>query len=186
MFIQTEKTPNPETLKFIPGEDVLGEISSVYYKDIDSAKDSPLAQNLFNISGVTNVYLASDFLTVTLKGRKWENTKTEVLTTIVNHYVSGLPIIKEVKGLNNQKVDNLDDDVSIKINNIIEEKVRPAVARDGGDIIFNKFEDGVVYISMRGSCDGCPASQMTLKNGVENLLKHYVPEVNSVVPLQNE
>jgi len=185
MFIQTEETPNPETLKFIPGEDVLGEISSVYYKDLDSAKASPLALNLFNINGVTSVYLASDFLTVTLKDRKWENTKTEVLSTIVNHYVSGLPIIKEVKDIDNQKVNTLDD-VSLKINNIIEEKVRPAVARDGGDIIFNKFEDGIVYISMRGSCDGCPASQMTLKNGVENLLKHYVPEVDSVVPLQNE
>ena len=177
MFIQTEETPNPETLKFIPGESVLGEIPSVYYKDLNTAKVSPIATALFGIDGVCGVYLASDFITVTLKDKSWENTKTEVLSCISNHYVSGLPFIND---------EDVNRSEAIKINQIIEEKVRPAVARDGGDIIFNKFEDGVVYISMRGSCDGCPASTMTLKNGVENLLKHYVPEVESVVPLQNE
>ncbi len=186
MFIQTEETPNPETLKFIPGESVLGDIPSVYYKDLDTAKASPIATALFGIDGVCGVYLASDFITVTLKDKSWENTKTEVLSCISNHYISGLPFITNENANHTEEIKELNDDTSIKINAIIEEKVRPAVARDGGDIIFNKFEDGVVYISMRGSCDGCPASTMTLKNGVENLLKHYVPEVESVVPLQNE
>ena len=187
MFIQTEETPNPETLKFIPGEEVLGELPSVYFKDSDTAKSSPIALSLFSIEGVCGVYLASDFITVTLKDKDWENTKTEVLSCISNHYVSGLPFLNnENSHTNPEDIKELNDETSIKINEIIEEKVRPAVARDGGDIIFNKFEDGIVYISMRGSCDGCPASTMTLKNGVENLLKHYIPEVQSVVPLQNE
>ncbi|MEC9392673.1 MAG: NifU family protein [Pseudomonadota bacterium] len=184
MFIQTEETPNPETLKFIPGEEVLGAESSKYFKDAEAAQASPLAVSLFSIDGVESVYLASDFLTVTLKGHKWDNKKTEILSKIVNHYLSDQPIIED-----GAKIDNnpeLNDEISIKINDIIEEKVRPAVARDGGDIIFNKFQDGIVYITMQGSCDGCPASEMTLKNGVENLLKHFVPEVDSVVPLQNE
>ena len=158
MFIQTEETPNPETLKFIPGESVLGEIPSVYYKDLNTAKVSPIATALFGIDGVCGVYLASDFITVTLKDKSWENTKTEVLSCISNHYVSGLPFINDEDINRFEEIKELSDDTSIKINQIIEEKVRPAVARDGGDIIFNKFEDGVVYISMRGSCDGCPAT----------------------------
>ena len=187
MFIQTEETPNPETLKFIPGEEVLGELPSVYFKDAETAKSSPIADALFSIEGVCGVYLASDFITVTLKGIDWENTKTEVLSCISNHYVSGLPFLKQENSYTiDSNIKELNDETSVKINEIIEDKVRPAVARDGGDIIFNKFEDGIVYISMRGSCDGCPASTMTLKNGVENLLKHYVPEVQSVVPLPNE
>ena len=187
MFIQTEKTPNPETLKFIPGEEVLGDMPSVYFKNTETAKISPIASALFLIDGVCGVYLASDFITVTLKDENWENVKIEILSCISNHYLSGLPFIKnEGLSVNPDDSKELNDETSIKINEIIEDKVRPAVARDGGDIIFNKFEDGIVYITMRGSCDGCPASTMTLKNGVENLLKHYIPEVESVVPLQND
>ena len=187
MFIQTEETPNPETLKFIPGEEVLGDMPSVYFKDSETAKISPFASALFLIDGVCGVYLASDFITVTLKDAKWENVKIEILSCISNHYLSELPFIKkEDLSVNHDGVKELNDETSIKINEIIEDKVRPAVARDGGDIIFNKFQNGIVYITMRGSCDGCPASTMTLKNGVENLLKHYIPEVESVVPLQND
>ena len=184
MFIQTEKTPNPETLKFIPGEEVMGEMPTMYFKDKGDLHRSPLAQQLFNLDNVVGVYLGSDFLTVTLKDAKWENSKTEILANIMNFFVSGEPIFIDdgFEDSNNSSEDNKDE-ISLKINDIIETKVRPAVAQDGGDIIFESYKDGIVYLNMRGSCDGCPSSEITLKNGIENLLKHYVPEVKGVVPI---
>ena len=186
MFIQTESTPNPATLKFLPGHTVL-QNGTADFPSRENLHKSPLAKRIFNVEGVSGVFFGSDFITVTLKDANWENVKIEILSCISNHYLSELPFIKkEGLSLNPDDIKELNDETSIKINEIIEDKVRPAVARDGGDIIFNKFENGIVYITMRGSCDGCPASTMTLKNGVENLLKHYIPEVESVVPLQND
>ena len=170
MFIQTEETPNPATMKFIPGKDVTGESGKTFYfKNSDEASTSPLALSLFDIEGVVGVFFGYDFLTITIEGVEWQNIKPSILSIIMNHYVSESPIfIKEF------------DQSNEKIKDIISTHIRPAVAQDGGDIVFENFKDGIVYVSMKGSCDGCPSSTMTLKNGVENLLKHYIPEVQGV------
>ena len=179
MFIQTEETPNPSTMKFIPGKDVMGNSNkTVYFKDSNEAQSSPLALSLFDIEGVSGVFFGSDFLTITLGGKEWKNIKPSILSVIMNHFISGDEILLEEKDKPTQSV-NLDD-ISKKIKDIIETHVRPAVAQDGGDIVFESYKDGIVYVSMKGSCDGCPSSAMTLKNGVENLLKHYIPEVQGV------
>ena len=179
MFIQTEETPNPSTMKFIPGKDVMGNSNkTIYFKDSNEAQSSPLALSLFDIEGVSGVFFGSDFLTITLGGKEWKNIKPSILSVIMNHFISGDEILLEEKDKPTQSV-NLDD-ISKKIKDIIETHVRPAVAQDGGDIVFESYKDGIVYVSMKGSCDGCPSSAMTLKNGVENLLKHYIPEVQGV------
>ena len=179
MFIQTEETPNPSTMKFIPGKDVMGNSNkTVYFKDSNEALSSPLALSLFDIEGVSGVFFGSDFLTITVGGKEWKNIKPSILSVIMNHFISGDEILLEEKDKPTQSV-NLDD-ISEKIKDIIETHVRPAVAQDGGDIVFESYKDGIVYVSMKGSCDGCPSSAMTLKNGVENLLKHYIPEVQGV------
>tara|TARA_B100000795_G_C22706942_1_gene401940 strand:+ start:201 stop:746 length:546 start_codon:yes stop_codon:yes gene_type:complete len=179
MFIQTEETPNPSTMKFIPGKDVMGSNNkTIYFKDSSEAQSSPLALSLFDIEGVSGVFFGSDFLTITVEGKEWKNIKPSILGVIMNHFISGDEILLEEKDKPTQSV-NLDD-ISEKIKDIIETHVRPAVAQDGGDIVFESYKDGIVYVSMKGSCDGCPSSAMTLKNGVENLLKHYIPEVQGV------
>jgi Fe-S cluster biogenesis protein NfuA len=179
MFIQTEETPNPSTMKFIPGEDVMGNSNkTIYFKDSNEAQSSPLALSLFDIEGVVGVFFGYDFLTITVGGKEWKNIKPSILSVIMNHFISGDKILLEEKVKPTESV-NLDD-ISEKIKDIIETHVRPAVAQDGGDIVFESYKDGIVYVSMKGSCDGCPSSAMTLKNGVENLLKHYIPEVQGV------
>lgn len=179
MFIQTETTPNPATLKFIPGEPVMGNGTCNFTRKEEAAK-SPLAEILFQIKGVEAIYFGGDFISVTKsETSQWDSLKTELLTTIMEHYVSGRPIMLDSGAV---KVDTANDDSEIvtQIKEIIETRVRPAVAQDGGDIIFHSFEGGVLKLEMHGACSGCPSSTVTLKNGIENMLKHYVPEVESV------
>jgi Fe-S cluster biogenesis protein NfuA len=179
MFIQTETTPNPSTLKFIPGENVLGSGTANFNNKEDAAK-SPLAQALFMINNVDAVFLGSDFISVTKKeNTNWDSLKTEVLTTIMEHFVAGKPIMLEV-GAKVESHSEADSEVVKQIKELIETRVRPSVAQDGGDIIFHGFENGVVKLEMHGACSGCPSSSVTLKNGIENMLKHYIPEVESV------
>jgi Fe-S cluster biogenesis protein NfuA len=178
MFIQTEATPNPRTMKFIPGEKVM-EQGSASFADFKAAEKSPLASALFKIENVEGVFYGSDFITVTKsESAEWAHLKPYVLTTIMEHYVASRPLFNEEKA--ESKITNIDDSIVKQIVELIDTRVRPAVAEDGGDIIFDRFEDGVVYLQLHGSCSGCPSSTATLKDGVENMLKHYVPEVQSV------
>lgn len=182
MFIQTETTPNPSTLKFIPGEPVLGN-STANFNNKKEASSSPLALALFDIDNIAGVFLGSDFISVTKSDNcNWDLLKTEILTVIMEHYVAGRPVINEAKrGAKKQDAVNEDEDEIVKqIRELIDTRVRPSVAQDGGDIIFHGFENGVVKLEMHGACSGCPSSAITLKNGIENMLKHYVPEVESV------
>jgi len=178
MFIQTEETPNPNSLKFLPGVDVSPD-GPMSCNNQDEAAQSPLASNLFALEYVNSVFLGTDFVTVTKKADiAWEIIKPELLITIMEHFVSGRPTIKsdQVSDL----IPEDEDEVSRQIREVINARVRPAVAMDGGDIIFKKFENGIVFLELRGACSGCPSSAYTLKEGVENTLKHYVPEVVSV------
>ncbi len=182
MFIQTQETPNPETLKFIPsGETVLGNETAEFKNQKSAATKSPLALQLLEILGVESVFFGSDFITIT-KGAKssWQEIKSEILATIMDFYVSGKPIMFEQKTSENSPENSQDSEIVKQIKELIEIKVRPAVAMDGGDIIFDSFEDGIVKLQLKGSCSGCPSSTITLKNGIENMLKHYIPEVLSV------
>lgn len=188
MFIQTESTPNPRTLKFLPGRDVLGG-GSREFAESDAAGGSPLAQALFAIDGVERVYLGGDFLTITKADViEWPHLKPHVLAAIMDHYISGRPVLLDASG----PADASDEaDIAYEgeaagivkeIKAIIEARVRPAVARDGGDITFHSWnhEAGIVRLNMRGACAGCPSSALTLKQGIENMLRHYVPEVLGV------
>ena len=178
MFIQTEATPNPLTLKFLPGVDVMNAGTAFFTKSEDAGA-SPLAQELFHISGVTAVFLGADFITVTKsEGAGWDTLKPLLLTTIMDHFVAGKPVM--IAGKTENAVSENDSDVVKQIKELIETRVRPAVAQDGGDIIFRSFHDGIVELELHGACSGCPSSTATLKNGIENMLKHYVPEVISV------
>jgi Fe-S cluster biogenesis protein NfuA len=178
MFIQTETTPNPLTLKFIPGVTVM-ESGTAFYTDAAAAKESPLAVALFEINGVRAVFLGGDFVTVTrAESTSWDVLKPSLLTTIMEHFVAGRKVTGAVQA---EAVASPDDDEIVKqIKELIETRVRPAVAQDGGDIIYKSFEDGIVKLELHGSCSGCPSSTMTLKNGIENMLRHYVPEVIGV------
>lgn len=180
MFIQTQVTPNPSTLKFIPGKAVLGD-GTAQFNNKNEAGKSPLAQVLFDIKNVEAVFLGSDFISITKsENANWATLKTEILTTIMEHFVSGAPVML-AEGTA-QAAENQEEDSEIvkQIKELIETRVRPAVAQDGGDIIFRSFKDGVVKLEMHGACSGCPSSTVTLKNGIENMLKHYVPEIESV------
>lgn len=179
MFIQTEQTPNPATLKFLPGQDVMAEGVAEFTDAGEADRFSPLASRLFRVGGVTGVYLGRDFISVTkVGGTEWQVLKPAVLGAIMEHYLSGDPVAFEGAKLGEAAGD---DDPTVKqIKELIEARVRPAVAQDGGDIVFHGFERGVVYLQLRGACSGCPSSIMTLKNGIENLLKYYVPEVVEV------
>jgi Fe-S cluster biogenesis protein NfuA len=178
MFIQTEATPNPATLKFLPGQDVMGE-GTADFGSADQAGRSPLALRLFAIDGVVNVFLGSDFVTVTKSDTQdWPVMKPLILSSIMEHFTAGDAVItgpaEAVEGAADE------DDLSKQIRELIDTRVRPAVAQDGGDIVFRRFEDGIVYLNMQGSCSGCPSSTATLQHGIENMLKYYVPEVTGV------
>ena len=181
MFIQTEATPNPATLKFLPGRDVLDE-GTADFRTKSEATGSPLALRLFEIDGVDGVFFGSDFISVTKGDIEWQHLKPMVLGAIMEHYLSGAPIT-ESEDTNDNAHGNYDpDDESTvaTIKELLETRVRPAVAQDGGDITFSGFKDGIVYLQMRGACSGCPSSTATLRNGIENLLKHFCPDVQAV------
>jgi Fe-S cluster biogenesis protein NfuA len=180
MFIQTEDTPNPETLKFMPGENVLVK-GTEDFSNIEASKISPLASRLFEVEGVSRVFLGSDFISVTKNiDVDWNNLKPSILTGIMEHYASGFPVLDDSQ--TNQLEENaVEDTETIKqIKDLLETRVRPAVAMDGGDITFCSFQDGVVTLQMKGACAGCPSSTATLKMGIENMLRHYIPEVTEV------
>jgi Fe-S cluster biogenesis protein NfuA len=177
MFIETERTPNPATLKFLPGREVMGD-TTAHYPNLAAAAGSPLAQRLFGIDGVAAVFLGSDFITVTTDGADWQDLKPAVLGAIMEHLTAGLPVVEAQAAPDEDSGE--DDEVVRQIKDLLDTRVRPAVAQDGGDIVYRGFEDGVVYLHMQGSCSGCPSSTATLKHGIENLLKHFVPEVAEV------
>ena len=182
MFIQTEQTPNPATLKFLPGCAVM-ESGTANFTDPRSASRSPLAERLFALPEVTGVFLAADFITITKNGDSdWPQLKPAVLAAIMEHFTAGRPVILAEAGedANAAEGGEEDDEIVMQIKELLETRVRPAVAMDGGDIIFQDFEDGVVYLHMQGSCSGCPSSTATLKAGIENMLRHYIPEVREV------
>ena len=182
MFIQTEQTPNPATLKFLPGCAVM-ESGTANFTDPRSASRSPLAERLFALPEVTGVFLAADFITITKNGDSdWPQLKPAVLAAIMEHFTAGRPVILAEAGedANAAEGGEEDDEIVTQIKELLETRVRPAVATDGGDIIFQDFEDGVVYLHMQGSCSGCPSSTATLKAGIENMLRHYIPEVREV------
>ncbi len=187
MFIQTEATPNPATLKFLPGRVVLDN-GTMEFTSRDSAARSPLAVKLFDIPGVTGVFYGSDFVTVTKDDGDWQHLKPAILGTIMEHYMSGGPILADGAqpdaGPHAEEFFNEADAETVGIiKDILETRVRPAVASDGGDITFRGFKDGIVFLDMKGSCSGCPSSTATLKHGIQNLLKHYVPDVVEVRPM---
>ena len=186
MFIQTEPTPNPATLKFIPGKTVLGD-GTVDFRDKSEATTSPLAQRLFGVDGVTGVFLGSDFISVT-KGEadEWQHIKPAILGAIMEHFMSGAPVIADGETAGEEATEDYDakDEDTVKtIKELLDTRVRPAVANDGGDIMFRGFKDGVVFLHMRGACSGCPSSTATLRHGIENLLKHFCPDVQEVRPV---
>ena len=184
MFIQTESTPNPATLKFLPGETVM-EQGTADFPDLDSANSSPLAERLFALNGVTGVFLGNDFVTVTKQDSiDWEHIKPSILGAIMDHFQSGAPVIvgERTESVHAEHSGE-DKEIVGQIKELLDSRVRPAVAQDGGDITFHGFESGVVYLQMQGACAGCPSSTMTLKMGIENLLRHYIPEVTEVRPV---
>ncbi|WP_114395477.1 NifU family protein [Oleisolibacter albus] len=179
MFIQTEETPNPATLKFLPGRDVLGR-GTADFPEAAMAARSPLAQRLFEVEGVTRVFLGSDFVTVTKDGgHDWYLLKPSILGVIMEHFTAGRPVLLEEHTDDNAIAED-DDEVVAQIKELLDTRVRPAVAQDGGDITFHGFDQGIVYLTMKGACAGCPSSTATLKAGIENMLRHYIPEVVEV------
>ncbi len=185
MFIQTESTPNPATLKFLPGQDVMPR-GTADFTDAAGADASPLAVRLFAVDGVRGVFLGADFVTVTkAEGLDWAHLKPEVLGAIMEHYQSGAPVIADGADAGEDHVAHDGEDAAIvgQIKELLDTRVRPAVAQDGGDITFHGFDRGVVYLHMKGACAGCPSSTLTLKMGIENLLRHYIPEVVEVRPV---
>ncbi len=181
MFIQTETTPNPASLKFLPGRMVLG-AGTAEFRNVDEAEGSPLAERLFGVPGVGGVFFGSDFITVTKADGEWQHLKPAVLGAIMEHFLSGMPVLRDVAPADTGDEFYSEDDAEIveTIKELIETRVRPAVAQDGGDITFQGFRDGVVFLNMRGSCAGCPSSTATLKHGIENLLRHFIPEVREI------
>lgn len=181
MFIETEGTPNPATLKFLPGRDVMG-LATADFATADAAMRSPLAGALFALPGVARVFLGGDFVTVTkTDATSWQELKPLVLGAIMEHFVAGRPVIEGADAAGADE-DVLPEDVEIvaQIKELLDTRVRPAVAGDGGDIVFRGYRDGIVKLHMQGSCSGCPSSSATLKHGIENMLRHYVPEVTRV------
>jgi Fe-S cluster biogenesis protein NfuA len=186
MFIQTEATPNPATLKFLPGRDVLvGEPRD--FRDAATATASPLAAALFEVSGVNGVFLGSDFISVTKSDAEWSHLKPQILGVIMEHFLAGKPILGDEPAGDSpgdaEFFDESDSETVEVIKELIATRVRPAVAMDGGDITFRGFRDGTVFLHMRGACSGCPSSTATLRHGIENLLRHFIPEVQEVRPV---
>jgi Fe-S cluster biogenesis protein NfuA len=183
MFIQTEETPNPVTLKFLPGQEVLPS-GTADFPTAEAAEDkSPLASALFRVDGIAGVFFGSDFITVTKSGdAEWQTLKPQILGIIMEHFAAGRPVMTEAVDNLSQASDD-DDPVVSQIKELLDTRVRPAVAMDGGDIQFHGFDRGVVYLAMQGACAGCPSATMTLKAGIENMLRHYIPEVMEVRPV---
>ncbi len=180
MFIETEGTPNPATLKFLPGRTVLGDATADFAAP-EGAGRSPLALALFELPGVARVFLGADFITVTKAGAiEWQALKPQVLGVIMEHFVAGRPVIEGDADAIDEDVAEEDAEIVAQIKELLDTRVRPAVAGDGGDIIFRGYRDGVVRLHMQGACSGCPSSTATLKHGIENMLRHYVPEVVAV------
>ncbi|GGC52026.1 NifU family protein [Chelatococcus reniformis] len=184
MFIQTEATPNPATLKFLPGRVVMAQ-GTLDLRDGEQAQKSPLAERLFAVDGVAAVFFGHDFVTVTKSGGEWQHLKPAILGAIMEHYQSGAPIVvdehRDAAGEDGDEFfDEKDAGLVETIKDLLETRVRPAVAGDGGDITFAGYRDGVVYLSMKGSCAGCPSSTATLKHGIENLFRHFLPDVREV------
>ncbi|MGO8953267.1 MAG: NifU family protein [Rhodomicrobium sp.] len=183
MFIQTETTPNPATLKFLPGRTVLHAGTRDFRDALEAAAISPLAARLFEVDGVTGVFLGSDFVSVTKDGSEWQQLKPAVLGAIMEHFLSGEPVMlggHSAADTSGEDFDPSDAEVVAAIKELIETRVRPAVANDGGDIIFRGYRAGTVYLKMQGACSGCPSSTATLRHGIENLLKHFIPEVEAI------
>lgn len=182
MFIQIEETPNPATLKFLPGRTIL-EGQTVDFPSVESTRICPLAQQVFAVEGVKGVFIGEDFVSITkIESAEWIILKPSVLQALVNYFVLNEKVVLErVKSSDTDKQsDATDQDVVQEIKELLETKVRPAVAMDGGDIQFERFENGVVYLKMQGACSGCPSSSATLKGGIENMLRYYIPEVTEV------
>ena len=185
MFIQTEATPNPATLKFLPGRVVLSD-STFEAKDTEAAAHSPLAQRLFDVPGVAGVYFGHDFISVTKAedGNEWPQVKPAVLGAIMEHFQSGAPVLGEGAAAANapaeEDYDEADHDTVVTIKDLLDTRVRPAVAGDGGDITFRGYREGVVFLEMKGACSGCPSSTATLRQGVQNLFKHFLPHIREV------
>ena len=183
MFIQTENTPNPNTVKFLPGKEVMPE-GVAEFTTLEEAACSMLAQKLMGLDGVTRVFYGADFISVTKdEAQDWEKLKTLIMAAVMDHEMTGMPLFREGMEPNNKNAhndDGEDDELTVQIKELLDTRVRPMVAMDGGDIVFDKFEQGIVYLKMRGACAGCPSSTMTLKGGIENMLRHYVPEVLEV------
>jgi Fe-S cluster biogenesis protein NfuA len=186
MFIQTEATPNPATLKFLPGRAVL-ETGTLDLRSRDEATQSPLAERLFAVDGVRGVFFGSDFIAVTKDdGAEWQHLKPMILGGIMEHFMSGAPLLNGASIESDEAdefFDAADADTVATIKELIETRVRPAVASDGGDITFKGFKDGVVYLNMKGACSGCPSSTATLRHGIQNLLRHFLPDVTEVRPM---
>ena len=185
MFIQTEQTPNPQTLKFLPGKVVMDD-GTAFFQNIDEGSNSPFAKRLFKIDGVEGVFFGSDFITITKnQAEDWQVMKPLILGSIMDHYNSNEQTIiaEQIKHNKSLQTDEGDSDVVKQIKELLDTRVRPAVAMDGGDIVYDSFKDGIVYLHMQGACSGCPSSTATLKMGIENMLKHYVPEVQEVRPI---
>ncbi len=179
MFIQTQETPNPLTLKFLPGIKI--DLSGTHtFKKNEDASGSPLAQLLFDIEGIESIFFTEDFISITKnQDSDWEIVKPILLTTMIDYFVVGAPILI-ASSQHNSDSTGVESEVISQIRDILENKVQPAVAQDGGSIVFRSFTDGIVYVELQGACSGCPSSTITLKSGIENMLKHYVPEVISV------
>lgn len=184
MFIQTEATPNPASLKFLPGRAVLENGGTAEFRTLTDAERSPLASRLFAVNGVSGVFLGDDFITVTKKDGEWQHLKPAVLGAIMDHFLSGAPSVEMAADADEGEEFFNEGDAEIveTIKELLETRVRPAVAQDGGDITFKGFRDGVLFLNMRGSCSGCPSSTATLKHGIENLMRHFIPEVREVQP----
>jgi len=181
MFIQTESTPNPATLKFLPGRVVMAG-GTADFREAAGAGRSPLAQALFGVDGVAGVFFGGEFVSVTkADDHDWQVLKPSILGVIMDHFTAGRPVVLADDSADDDAAE--DDEVVAQIKELLETRVRPAVAMDGGDIVFRGFEDGIVYLHMQGACAGCPSSTATLKMGIENMLRHYVPEVQAVRPV---
>jgi len=186
MFIQTEATPNPATLKFLPGRVVLENGTYDFTSSADAAV-SPLAEKLFQVPGVAAIFFGYDFITVTKNDETdWQHMKPAILGAVMEQFMSGQPVITSGQAEDTEEgefFEASDEETVSVIKDLLETRVRPAVAQDGGDITFKGFKEGVVYLSMRGACAGCPSSTATLQHGIQNLLKHFVPEVQEVRPI---
>jgi len=185
MFIQTEATPNPASLKFLPGQVVM-EKGTTDFRSVEEASNSLLAQNLFKIEGVEGVFFGSDFISITKnESIDWQILKPSILGAIADHYKSGFPIMNKTESTEDDATSAKDSDIVVQIKELLDTRVRPAVAMDGGDITFSDYREGIVYLQMKGSCSGCPSSTATLKAGIESMLKHYLPEVQGVEPVMD-